>query len=119
MFHYDAHYCAVDRTADPTRLACGMFNSGVRVFDVHDPLHPREVAYYNPPARVGEERRLAGSGHAQGGTSGEPGGPLADLSADWCSSPPRFVGRDELWVSCQDNGFLALRFTQWTRPPPS
>jgi len=111
VFHYDAHYCAVDRPRDPTRLACGEFNSGVRVFDVRDPRHAREIAYFNPPARVGEQARLTGSGHAQGGTSGEPGGPLADLTADWCSSPPRFVGRDQLWVTCQDNGFLALRFT--------
>jgi hypothetical protein len=111
LFHYDAHYCAVDRPRDPTRLACAEFNSGVRVFDVRDPLHAREVAYVNPPARTGQQAQLTGSGHAQGGTSGEPGGLLADLTADWCSSPPRFVGRDQLWVSCQDNGFMAFRFT--------
>ena len=36
---------------------------------------------------------------------------MADLTADYCSSPPRFVGKDQLWVSCQDNGFMTLRFT--------
>ncbi len=112
VFHYDAHYCAVDRPTDPTRLACGEFNSGVRVFDVRDPRRVREVAYFNPPAQVGKEAALMGSGHAQGGLSGGPGGVLADLTADWCSSPPRFVGPDQLWVSCSDNGFLALRFTR-------
>jgi hypothetical protein len=43
-------------------------------------------------------------------------GERADLTADWCSSPPRFVGKDQLWVSCQDNGFLALRFTNAAYP---
>lgn len=112
LFHYDAHYCAVDRPRDPTRLACAEFDSGVRVFDVRDPGRPREIAYFNPPAQVGQERALIGSQHAQGLTAGGPGGARADLSADWCSSPPRFVGRDQLWVACQDNGFLALRFTR-------
>ncbi|HEY2832435.1 MAG TPA: hypothetical protein VGJ14_08430 [Sporichthyaceae bacterium] len=125
-FGYDAHYCAVDRRVDPTALACGFFQSGVRVFDIHDPLNPREMAYFNPPARVGENDRLLGSEHAAhpvtyaGNLSGiRDAGPgvvanwnqPADLTADWCSSPPRFVGADQLWVSCQDNGFLALRFT--------
>ena len=33
-----------------------------------------------------------------------------NLSADWCSSPPRFVG-NQLWVTCMDNGFMVLQFT--------
>lgn len=37
------------------------------------------------------------------------------LSADWCSSPPAFV-RGQLWVTCQDNGFLALKFTNGAHP---
>jgi hypothetical protein len=126
LFGYDAHYCSVDRTSNPTALACGFFNSGVRVFDIRNPLQPREIAYFNPPARVGENPTLLGSEHAahpvgyQGNGSNTdnlgPGvlangfGP-ADLTADWCSSPPRFVGTDQLWVSCQDNGFMVLRFT--------
>ncbi|HVE24318.1 MAG TPA: hypothetical protein VNC22_02895 [Sporichthya sp.] len=126
LFGYDAHYCAVDRTSNPTALACGFFNSGIRVFDIRDPRNPHEIAYFNPPAQAGRNADLLGSEHAahpvgyQGNGSNVdhlgPGvlanlfGP-ADLTADWCSSPPRFVGTDELWVSCQDNGFLALRFT--------
>jgi hypothetical protein len=125
LFGYEAHYCSVDRTTDPTALACGFFNSGIRVFDIRDPMNPREIAYFNPPARVGQNADLVGSEHATsygqaGNLSGVrdagPGvmatwGPPADLTADWCSSPPRFVGTDQLWASCQDNGFLALRFT--------
>ena len=109
LFGYEAHYCSLQRSTDPELLACGFFNSGIRVFDIRDLTRPREVAYFNPPAKMGEEARLTGSEHASGPAS--RGGATVALTADWCSSPPRFVGRDQLWVTCQDNGFLALRFT--------
>lgn len=111
LFNYEAHYCAVDRVVDPTAVACGMFQSGVRVFDVRNPLRPREIAYYVPGAQAGRAAALPGSQHAQGLTAGGPQGTRATMTTDWCSSPPRFVGRDRLWVTCQDSGFLVLRFT--------
>ncbi|HUP91088.1 MAG TPA: hypothetical protein VM074_02490 [Solimonas sp.] len=107
LFGYEGHYCEVDRRTDPTALACGYFQSGIRVFDVRDPMQPREVAYYNPPAQVGKAAELTGSEHAGGG---------ANLTTDWCSSPPRFVGDDQLWVTCQDNGFMVLKFTNSAYP---
>lgn len=107
LFGYDAHYCNVDRPRDPRRLACGYFNSGVRVFDVTQPLQPREVGYYNPRAQVGKNDQLPGSEHASSAPTGSA--PRTSLTADWCSSPPRFVGPDQLWVTCQDNGFLVLQ----------
>jgi hypothetical protein len=109
-FGYEGHYCDVDRPAEPTALACGYFQSGVRVFDIRNPLTPRETAYYNPPAQIGKNAQLPSSEHA--GTSG---GIAGELTADWCSSPPRFVGT-QLWVTCQDNGFMALRFTNNAYP---
>jgi hypothetical protein len=107
-FGYDAHYCEVDRAADPTALACGYFQSGVRVFDIRNALAPREIAYFNPPAQTGQSAQLQGSEHANSPLGGA-------LTADWCSSPPRFVG-SQLWVTCQDNGFMALRFTNSAYP---
>ena len=48
---YSAHYCSVPRLTDPGILACSMILSGLRIFDVRDPYHPREVGYFNmPPA---------------------------------------------------------------------
>lgn len=105
VFGYDGHYCAVDRPVNPTAAACGYFESGVRVFDIRDPRKPSEIAYFNPPAQMGKADKLPGSEHAQSAVR------ELDLSADWCSSPPRFVGKDQLWVTCQDNGFMVLRFT--------
>ncbi len=115
FFGYESHYCSVDRATDPTRLACGWFQSGVRVFDIVDPLRPKELAYFNPPAQDGNASALPGSEHAQGATGRLTQGDAPKLTADWCSSPPTFVGADQLWVSCQDNGYLVLRFTNGAR----
>lgn len=110
-FGYEGHYCGVDRKINPTAIACGYFQSGVRVFDIRDPLAAKEIAYYNPPAQSEKKAQLAGSEHASSAL-----GFTADLSTDWCSSPPRFVGSDQIWVTCQDNGFMALKFTNEAYP---
>jgi len=109
-FGYEGHYCAVDRLTDPQALACGYFQSGVRVFDIRRPRYPREIAYFNPPAQLGKNAMLQGSEHAN-----SPMLSGRDLNTDWCSSPPRFVGR-QLWVACQDNGFMTLQFTHGVYP---
>lgn len=142
LFHYDAHYCTVDRPKDPTALACGYFNSGIRVFDIRDIANPKEIAYYNPGAQTGKNGDLPDSEHAAGlagllptldqaisgslnglvdGIAGRAGSiasgrPVSTLTADWCSSPPVFHGSDELWATCQDNGFLALKFKNGAYP---
>lgn len=111
FFGYEAHYCGVDRKVNPTAIACGYFQSGVRVFDIRNPLAAKEIAYYNPPAQSEKKAQLAGSEHASSVLW-----LTADLSTDWCSSPPRFVGSDQIWVTCQDNGFMVLKFTNEAYP---
>ena len=141
LFGYESHYCTADRVTDPTALACGYFNSGIRVFDIRNILHPTEIAYFNPPAQTGKNLQLPDSEHAMGavaqgptisdvisghigGVTGkinqvvENGQVLNSLTADWCSSPPSFEPNDELWVVCQDNGFLALKFSNNSYPLP-
>ena len=117
LFGYEAHYCAVDQENDPTALACGYFQSGIRVFDIRDPRAPREIAYYNPPAQVAKHGQLPGSEHA-GGSLGAAQPP--NLTADWCTSQIHFShatdGSYQLWAQCQDNGFMALRFTNGVYP---
>ncbi|MGQ0700115.1 MAG: LVIVD repeat-containing protein [Panacagrimonas sp.] len=135
FFGYEAHYCDVDRQQNPTAMACGFMQSGVRVFDILNPARPREIAYFNPPAQAGKASMLQGSEHATGlgltptvsdivvgGLEGAGNYVInlatrsdANLSTDWCSSPPRFVG-DQLWVTCQDNGFMVLEFTNGAFP---
>lgn len=128
IFGYDSHYCTLDRLTDPTALACGWVQSGIRVFDVRDVMRPREIAYFNPPAQVGKRKQLVNSAHAfvpfgayfSDILQDYPGKPPmytgeTDMTADWCMSPPRFDG-DRLWVSCDDNGALLLRFTNNAYP---
>ncbi|SDC12856.1 LVIVD repeat-containing protein [Sphingomonas sp. YR710] len=114
---YYSHYCTVDRRDEPTAIACGYFNSGIRVFGTTGPNDIREIAYYNPPAQTGKNVLLQGSEHANGvfGSSEY----TAKLTAEWCTSPPRFVGSDQLWATCQDNGVQVLRFTNGVYRQPS
>jgi hypothetical protein len=80
-FTYGSHYCSVDNRHNATTLACGYFNSGIRVFDIRDPLRPKEIAYFNPP---GATTPKLGSNHfnpnstIKSGT--QAGGP------DWCNA---------------------------------
>jgi hypothetical protein len=110
IFQYDSHYCTVDDPTNATAVACSYFQSGLRVFDIRDPLHPKEVAYFNPPAQTDMKGQLGGSHH-----DGYGGG--SELTADWCSANVRFrKDRGELWATCQDNGFMILKFTNGVWP---
>lgn len=141
-FGYESHYCSVDQRQDPQALACGWAQSGIRVFDVRDADRIREIAYFNPPAQTGKNADLPNSQHVRfGGIVVPPAsGAFAvakailngqingddivrdgriiglDLSADWCMSPPEFRG-NLLYVTCTDNGFMALRLDPRVYPP--
>jgi hypothetical protein len=102
-FLYGAHYCSVDNIHKATTLACGYQNSGIRVFDIRDPIRPREIAYFNPPATPDVS---PGSNHVTQRATQQPGGP------DWCSAQVHMdVSQGTLWTTCQDNGLLSLKFT--------
>ena len=115
IFTYGSHYCSVDNIHKATTLACGYFNSGIRVFDIRDPIRPREIAYYNP---AGTTTTSNGSNHLLGNNwiAGAP---------DWCAAQVHLdAEQGTLWTTCQDNGLLSLKFTHnaWpfaeTRTPP-
>ncbi len=53
-FGYSVHHCTPDRLYDPTIMACSWFGSGMRVMDIRDPYHPKELAYYNPAAATSQ-----------------------------------------------------------------
>jgi hypothetical protein len=91
---YAAHYCNVPQRHEPGIVACSMILSGLRVFDIRDPEHPREIAYYvAPPSNVSAT-----------------GSPVIDEKADWAMSEPAFVPeRGEIWYSDGTSGFWALR----------
>ncbi len=109
-FVYDSHYCNVDDAHDARLLVCSFFEAGLRAFDIRDPYHPREVAYYKPPAQGTKD--LPGS-NLQNFTGS--GGVTLNRTADWTSSFLRILkrrdGTVEVWFTSQDNGFQVVRFT--------
>ena len=103
FFAYSAHYCAIPREVDPEIAACSFINSGLRIFNISDPLHPREVAYYVSPPRTSANYLVP---------------------ADVAMSQPAFDPADrEVWYTDASTGFYSLRLpaSVWPDPlaPPS
>jgi len=100
QFIYDSHYCTVDDAKNAKMAACAWFQSGVRVIDIRDPYHPKELAYYKPGAV---------------GTASRPGSTLTGTRTyDYSSSNIRWVKKDGdifLWFTSHDNGFQVVKFT--------
>src|SRR4051812_45498772 len=94
LFAYDAHYCSVDRTHDPTLLGCAQSLSGVRFYDIRDPAKPKEIAYYNA------------------GTIG-----LGDPTVDGVGARP-IIRSDlgQVWMVSLQRGFRALKFADGVWP---
>jgi hypothetical protein len=88
---YSGHYCAVPRPVDPKIVACSFLLSGLRVFDIRDPRHPREIAYFNPPGKRG-------------------------LIYTTYSAPAFSPGREEVWYTDGNYGFYAVRVTNGVWP---
>jgi hypothetical protein len=97
---YAGHYCSVPDEADPGIVACSFIVSGLRVFDIHDPLHPTEIAYFNQPSIGGMD----------------PRGP----QGAYAMSQPAFdVARHQIWYSDGNSGFYTVQIsdTVWAFPP--
>jgi hypothetical protein len=50
---YAAHYCSVPTRNNPAIAGCSMILSGLRLFDIRDVKHPKEVGYFNMPPSGG------------------------------------------------------------------
>jgi hypothetical protein len=97
---YAAHYCSVPQRRDPGILACSMIVSGLRVFDIRDPRHPREVAYANHPAVDAAAPASSGGAYAM--------------------SAPAFVpSRREVWYADANTGFWVERLSPAAWPSPA
>jgi hypothetical protein len=101
---YAGHYCNVPRRAEPGIFACSMILSGLRVFDIRDPEHPKEIAYYMAPPS----------------TISASGGQIIDERANWAMSQPAFAPeRGEIWYSDGTSGFYALKMDPAVWPFPN
>ncbi len=93
---YAAHYCGVPRQNDPPIVACSFIASGMRVFDIRDPYHPAEMAYFvAPPA---------------------PSPVVAERSNFAMSKPSFDAARRTVWYSDGNSGLYAVRLTNRAWP---
>jgi len=81
---YAAHYCSVTTRDNPKLAGCSMILSGLRIFDIRDVEHPKEVAYFNMPT---------------------------DQGGDAYSQPAWDPANDSVWYTDQSTGFWNVRLT--------
>ena len=95
---FSAHYCTVPSRIDPYIIACGMINSGLRVFDIRDVAHPVEVAYSNLLQYGTWSNRLSSSSDAT-------------ATGSVFSAPAYDPTRNDVWYSDGLRGFYVVHLT--------
>lgn len=101
--NYSEETCVADNPDDAKMLACSFQHAGLRIFDIRDLSHPKEIAYWKPPAVRTEVQPSSGS-WAQGVDR------TVDKIAHWARW--RKHGRElHIWTVSDGNGFQVLRFT--------
>ena len=90
---YAAHYCGMPTRRNPKIAGCSMILSGLRLFDIRDVKHPREVAYFNKP--VAKPTKLT---------------VLAD-GAYAMSQPAWDPANNAVWYTDTNSGFYVVRLT--------
>ena len=96
---YAAHYCNIPREVDPEIAACSFITSGLRVFDIRNPLHPREIGYFVAPPTPRDVNLFDGSNFAM-------------------SKPAFDDARREIWYTDGASGFYVLRLAKSLWPDP-
>ena len=87
---YAAHYCNIPTRRNPKIVACSFIVSGLRVFDISNLKHPKEIAYFVAPTQERNENGYEAS--------------------DFAMSQPAFAARrHEIWFSDGQTGFYAVR----------
>jgi len=117
--NYSEEACVPDNPKDVKLLECSLQNGGLRIFDVRDPTHPKEIAYWKPGAV--RTRVLPASGSWATGVDR-----TVDKIAHWVRwvVPGRGDGNEngnrngngdaaevQLWTVSDGHGFQVLRFT--------
>jgi hypothetical protein len=111
--NYSGERCVADNPNNATMLACGFQNAALRIFDIRDPHHPKEIAYWKPGA--------VRTAFQPGSGSWAPG---VDRTVDKIAGYARWYKRKghdkdeheghdklELWTVSDGGGFQILRFT--------
>ena len=93
---YTAHYCSVPSRSEPGVVACSFILSGLRLFYIRDPYHPKEIAYANFPK-----------------ASEQPDQPPSSYVMSAAAFVPE---RGEVWYSDGSSGFYAMKVTNRVWP---
>ena len=94
---YAAHYCNIPTPRNPRVVACSFIASGLRVFDISDLKHPKEIAYYVAPPKERSEN--------------------GEQASNFAMSKPAFAPRRrEIWYSDGTSGFYVLRVAKSVWP---
>ncbi len=112
IFGYSCHYCQVDDVDNAKVAGCGCFAAGFRIFDIHDPVNVREIAYYKPPG-IGTALQAGSYLSAFQGTS-PAGAPPFSQAYDWATSKAswpkdRGATTGDIWITSQNNGFMVIK----------
>ena len=107
-----SHYHDVDDARDTTFAMVSMWNSGLRLFDVRDPAHPREVAYFNPGRFRPPEDPLTAGVPTVGGVSRAIS--LYGLDQAWAHVRYR-PDTGHLWLTTASGGFWVLELEPQVR----
>ena len=94
---YQAHYCSLPSRVDPYIVACTFIMSGLRVFDIRDLEHPREIAYFNKPLMPGTGNNPAKEG------------------AFAMAAPAYDQASRDIWYTDGNTGFYVVRLTKAAR----
>ncbi|MDQ6914184.1 MAG: hypothetical protein M3155_00045 [Actinomycetota bacterium] len=87
---YAAHYCNIPTNVDPKIVACSFIASGLRLFDISDLVHPKEIGYFVAPPQPRSEN--------------------GNTASDFAMSKPAFAPeRREVWFTDGTSGFYVLR----------
>ncbi len=122
--NYSGERCVADRPNDATMFACSYQNASLRVFDIRDPYHPKEIAYWKPRAVRTEVRPGSGSwkpgadrtvdkiaGWARWVVAGKGNGNSAGNNSNGQGAGNGNGTELQLWTVTDGNGFEILRFT--------
>jgi hypothetical protein len=90
---YAAHYCGMPTRNNPDIAGCSMILSGLRLFDIRDVRHPREVAYFNKPVTHVKKLTVFGDGGYA------------------MSQPAWDPARGSVWYTDTNSGFYVVRLT--------
>ncbi|GAC1608237.1 MAG: hypothetical protein NVS3B26_04320 [Mycobacteriales bacterium] len=96
---YQGHYCSLPSRVDPNVIACSFIMSGLRVFNIVDPAHPKEIAYFNKPVIEGTQ------------ANPQKGGSFA------MSAPAYDEATHDIWYSDGNSGFYVVHLTKGAGVP--